>query len=112
MGDSEISSVLSRYESMRLQSFRQMKELLRGSRDDRIHTIGRSVRNINKDGRADGVRRFPNIWQKVINKGGMTILKVHKCCTSVNKVMSEISNCCHYILSNPCILYIGPYWFL
>ncbi|KAJ4433872.1 hypothetical protein ANN_16185 [Periplaneta americana] len=25
----------------------------------------RSIRNINKDGRADGVRRLPNIWQKV-----------------------------------------------
>ena len=38
---------------------------------------------------------------KVINKG-VTILKVHKCCTPVNKAMSEISNWCHYFLSNPC----------
>ncbi|KAJ4434584.1 hypothetical protein ANN_23146 [Periplaneta americana] len=28
--------------------------------------LGRSIRNINKDGRADGVRRLPNIWQKVV----------------------------------------------
>ena len=38
---------------------------------------------------------------KVINKG-VTILKVHKCCTPVNKAMLEISNCCHYFLSNTC----------
>ena len=40
---------------------------------------------------------------KVINKGA-TILKVglHKCCTPVNKAMSEILNYCHYFLSNPC----------
>ena len=38
---------------------------------------------------------------KVINKGG-TILKVHECCIPVNKSMSEISNCYHYLSSNPC----------
>ena len=73
--------------------FAQVKDPLRrtwyNTRDELIRAIRRSVRNINKDGRADGVRRLPNIWQKVINK-------VHKCCTSVNKAMSEISNCCHY----------------
>ena len=31
------------------------------------------------------------------------IEEVHKCCTPVNKAMSEISYCCHYFLSNPCI---------
>ncbi|KAJ4448974.1 hypothetical protein ANN_00366 [Periplaneta americana] len=31
---------------------------------------GRSIRNVSKDGRTDGVRRLPNIWQKIINKGG------------------------------------------
>ena len=30
---------------------------------------------------------------KVISKGGASILKVHKCCTPVNKAMSEILNC-------------------
>ena len=39
------------------------------TRDELIRGIGRSVRSINKDGRADGVRHFSNIWQKVINKG-------------------------------------------
>ena len=34
--------------------------------------------------------------------GGGTKLKVHKCCTPVNETMSEILNCCHYFLSNPC----------
>ena len=51
-----------------------MKERLRGTRyytrDELLRAIGRSARNINKDGRADGVRRLLNIWQKVINKGG------------------------------------------
>ena len=40
----------------------------------------------------------PNIWQKVKNKG-VTILKVHKCCTPVNKAMPEISNCCQYFFN-------------
>ena len=44
--------------------------------------------------------------QKVtINKGWATILKIHKWCTPVNEAMSEISNCCHYFLSNLCRLY-------
>ena len=82
------------------------KEPLRGTRynprDELIRDIVRSMRNINKDGRSDGVRRLPNIWHKVINKGA-TILKVHKCCTPVNKAMSEISDCYHYFLFNPSI---------
>ena len=53
--------------------FAKVKEPLRGIRyniwDERIRTIGWSIRNVNKDVRADGVRRLPNIWQKVINKG-------------------------------------------
>ena len=32
-----------------------------------------------------------------------TILKAYKCCTSVNKAISEILNWCYYFLSNPCI---------
>ena len=54
--------------------FAKLKEPLQGTRyntrDKLIRAIGRSIRNINKDGRADGVRRLPNIWQKAINKGG------------------------------------------
>ena len=73
--------------------FAKVKEPLRGIRDNTryklIRAIGWSIRNINKDGRADGVHRFTNIWEKVINKAA-TILKAHKCCTPVNKAMSEI----------------------
>ena len=53
--------------------FAQVKEPLRGTRyntrDKFIRAIGRLVRNINKVGRADGVRHLSNFWQKVINKG-------------------------------------------
>ena len=46
--------------------FANVKEPLRGTRyntrDELIHAIGRSIWNVNKDGRADGVRRLPNIW--------------------------------------------------
>ena len=91
--------------------FAKVKEPLRGprynTRDKLIRAIERSVRNINKDGRADGVRRLPNIWQKVIRDGIILVLKVHKCCTPVDKAKSEISNCCHYFLSNPCICKIN-----
>ena len=55
--------------------FAKVKEPLRGTRyntrDELIHAIGRSIRNINKDGRADGVRRLTNIWQRVIKKGAI-----------------------------------------
>ena len=54
--------------------FAKVKEPLRGTRystrDELIHAIGRSIRKINNDGRTDGVRRLPNIWQEVINKEG------------------------------------------
>ena len=47
--------------------FAKLKEPLRGTRykirDELIRAIGQSLRNINKDGRVDGVRRLPNIWQ-------------------------------------------------
>ncbi|KAJ4439571.1 hypothetical protein ANN_07698 [Periplaneta americana] len=50
--------------------FTKVKEPLRGTRyntrDEFIHAVGRSIRNINKDGRIDCVRRLPNIWQKAI----------------------------------------------
>ena len=79
--------------------FAKVKEPLQrtrcNTRDELIRAIERLIRNIKKEGRADGVRRLPNVWQKVINKGS-AILKVHECCTSVNKATSEIYNCCHY----------------
>ena len=61
--------------------FAKGKESLRGTwyntRDELIRAIGCSIRNINKDGRADDVRRLLKIWKKVINKGG-TILRYIK----------------------------------
>ena len=48
--------------------FAKVKGPLRGTRyntrDELIRAIGRSIRNINKDGRADGVRRLTNIWKE------------------------------------------------
>ena len=41
------------------------------TRYELIRTIGWWLWNINIDGHADGVRRLPNIWQKVIKKGGL-----------------------------------------
>ncbi|KAJ4426651.1 hypothetical protein ANN_26449 [Periplaneta americana] len=74
MGDSATSTVLTRYDPCDCDLFAKLKEPLRGTRyntrDELIRALGRSIRNINKYGRADGVRRLPNIWQKVINKGG------------------------------------------
>ncbi|KAJ4435753.1 hypothetical protein ANN_18371 [Periplaneta americana] len=74
MGDSGTFSVLIRYDPCDYELFTEVKEPLRGTRyntrDELICALGQSIRNINKDGRADGVRRLPNIWKKVINKGG------------------------------------------
>ena len=53
----------------------KVKEPLRrtqyNTRDELIRAIEWPIRNINKDGFVDGrpIRRLPNIWQKVINKG-------------------------------------------
>ena len=47
--------------------FAKVKEPLRGTqyntRGELIPAIGRSIQTVNKDGRADGIRRLPNIWQ-------------------------------------------------
>ena len=93
-------------ESMRLRSLRQSRGTRYNTKDELIRAIERSKRNENKDRRADGVRRLPNIWQKV--RGGETILKVHKCCIPVNKVMLEIMNCCHYFFPTIVHYYINP----
>ena len=50
------------------------------TRDEIIRAIGRSIRIINEDGLADGVRRLPNIWQKVINKRGEYIEGTYMLC--------------------------------
>ena len=51
--------------------FVKVKEPLRGTRyntrDELIYVIRFSIWNVNKGGRADGVRRLPNIWRQVIN---------------------------------------------
>ena len=51
-----------------------MKELLQGkrynTRDAIIRAVGRSLLDINRSGRAEGVRRLPQIWQKVVHVGG------------------------------------------
>ena len=60
-----------------------------------LSVLGQSMREINKNGRADSVRRLPNVWKNVINMGA-TILKVHKWCSLLNKAISEISNCFYY----------------
>ena len=78
--------------------FAKVKEPLRwaryNTRDEHylgpIRAIGRSIWNINKYGSTDGVRDFPNIWQKVINKG-VTILKY------INVVPLRIKPCQKYL---------------
>ena len=57
--------------------FARVEEPLRGTRyntkDELIRVIGRSIRNPNKDGRADGVRRLPNIWKRWKNRLEMSV---------------------------------------
>jgi hypothetical protein len=60
-----------------------MKEPLRGirynnTREAIIRAVGRSLLDINRSGRANGVRRLPQIWQKVVHMGEI-ILKECKC---------------------------------
>jgi transposase len=60
--------------------FSTMKEPLRGTRyntreegtryntrEEFIRVVRRSLLDINRSGRADGVRRLPQIWQKVVH---------------------------------------------
>jgi hypothetical protein len=54
--------------------FAKMKKPLRGTRyntrEEIIRAVGRPLLDINRSGRADGVRRLPQIWQKVVHMGG------------------------------------------
>jgi len=54
--------------------FAKMKEPLRGIRYNTrgaiIRAVGRSLLHINRSGPADGVRRLPQIWQKLVQTGG------------------------------------------
>ena len=82
------------------------KEPLRGTRyntrDEILRAIGRSIWNISKDGCADGVRRLPNIWQKVINKGATYIVGT-QCYTLVNKAIIRNIELLLLYLSKPYI---------
>ena len=51
------------------------EKYLHNTRDELICVIGRSIRNIKKDGRDDDVRFPPNISQNVINMSE-TVLKI------------------------------------
>ena len=55
MGDSGTSTIITRYESMRLWSLRQSERTSAKetfcTRNELVRAIGRSIRNINKDGR-------------------------------------------------------------
>ena len=54
--------------------FAKKKEPLRGircnTREATVRAVGRSLLEINKSGRADGVQRLSHIWQKVVHMGG------------------------------------------
>ena len=84
MGGSGISTLVTRYESMRLQSLCHNE---RTTARDRCETRDEIIRAIGRSIHADCERRLPKVKTKV--------LKADKCYTSVNKVLSEISNCCH-----------------
>jgi hypothetical protein len=51
--------------------FAKMKEPLQGTcyntREEIICPLGRSLLDINRRGRADGVHRLPQIWQKAVH---------------------------------------------
>ena len=83
--------------------FAKVKEWLRGTRyntrNELIRAIGRSTRNINKDGRTDGVRRLLNICQKVINKGRLYWRYINVVLLWI-KPRQIIIECCNYFLSN------------
>jgi hypothetical protein len=65
--------------------FAKMTEPLRGTRyntREMIRAVGRSLLDINRSGRADGVRRLPQIWQKVVSTG---VIVLNALFTSGNK---------------------------
>jgi hypothetical protein len=48
------------------------------------------VLDINRSGCADGVQRFPQIWQKVVHMGGGAIILNECVFTLGDKVISEL----------------------
>ena len=105
MWNSGKSTVLIWYESMWLQSLRKREKItLRDPVQHKRWTYP-CCRMVNMEHQQGWMRWLCTTSSKllanVISKR-VTILKVHKCCTSMNKDMSEISNCYRYILSNPC----------
>jgi hypothetical protein len=95
MGDTGTSAVLTRYEYMPLWPLRQnerstVRDTLQHKRGD--NSCCRAIT------RADGVRRLPQISQKMVCMGVITL---QKCVfTSGNKVISELQRCCYYFLFN------------
>jgi hypothetical protein len=73
--------------------FAKMKEPLRGTRYSRIEEIidavGRSLLDINRIGHADGVRRLPQIWQKVVHMGGDYTEGIYMCLSQVMKLFQN-----------------------
>jgi hypothetical protein len=69
--------------------FAKMKEPLRGTRyntrEEIIRGVGQSLLDINRSGRADGVRRLPQIWQKVVHMEGDYIEGMLVCLPQVIK---------------------------
>ena len=108
MGDSGTSTILTWYEFMQLWSLCQSE---RSTTRDPIqpntytYPCYRAINTEHKKMDAlmvyDALQTFGKRWWI----SGVTILKVHKFFTSVNKAISEISNCSHYFISSPCMLF-------
>ena len=99
MGDSGTSTVLTRYESMRLRSLHQSERTTaRDPVQDKRLTY-QCYRAFNMQHQQKWTHWWCTTPSKHLAKGdkkeGDYIEgTVHKCCTPVNKAMSEILNCC------------------
>jgi hypothetical protein len=47
-----------------------LRETRYNTREEIVRAVGRSLLDINRSGHADGVRRLPQIRQKVVHMGG------------------------------------------
>ena len=91
------------HESMQLRSLCQ-SERMRDSVQHKIWTYP-YYRAVNTEHQQRWTRWWCMTSSKHLpksDKWGRTVLKLRKCCTPVNKAMSEISNCRHFFLSNLC----------
>ena len=107
MGDSGTATVLTRYESMRLRSLLQIERTT--ARDPVQHKrwtylCYRAANTVHQQrGCAHGVRRLPNIWQKVINKGGRLHPRYINVVRLWIKPYQKYRAAAIILLSNPCI---------